>query len=358
MRVSNTTSLHRGERSGAVKKIFLAFLLVLHIPAVTASAADQKSEALRLGYFPNITHAQALYARATGAFDKAVGAPITWVSFNAGPTAIESLFTDAVDATFVGPGPTINGYIKSKGEKFVIVAGSAGGGAGLVVRKGAGISSDRDFNGKTIATPQLGNTQDVAARGWFAEKGYRLHEQGGTLTIITLANPDQLTMFQKKQIDGAWTVEPWLARLEVEGGGKVFLEEKTLWPDGQYVTTHLVVSKAYLARHPQVVRKLIAALVEVTQQINADQAAAMPILNDQLKKETGKTLAPEILSKAMARVEFTWDPISASLRKSADALYRVGFIKSPPVLDGIYALEPLNDVLKTKNLPPVKGLTP
>src|SRR5437867_8164307 len=198
--------------------------------ASSVAVADPETAELRLGYFPNITHAQALYARATGDFERRTGARIKWTSFNAGPTAIESLFTDAVDATFVGPGPTINGYIKSRGVKFVIVAGSASGGAGLVVRKDSGIQSARDFPGKVIATPQLGNTQDIAARCWFADQGFRLRERGGDVSLVPLSNPDQLTMFKKKQIDGAWTVEPWLARLEVEAEGELFLEEKSLWP--------------------------------------------------------------------------------------------------------------------------------
>lgn len=331
----------------------LLFLVVWSLAMVLrASAAEVEANELRLGYFPNITHAQALYARATGDFEKKLGRPIRWSSFNAGPTAIEALFADAVDATFVGPSPTINGYIKSKGEKFVIVAGSASGGAGLVVRKESGIKSDKDFAGKTIATPQLGNTQDVAARVWFAEKGYKLRERGGNLTLIPLSNPDQLTMFKKKQIDGAWTVEPWMARLEVEGGGELLLEEKTLWPDGKYVTTHLVVNKEYLAANEKTVRVLIAALIEATQRINSDKEAAMSILNEQLKEETGKTLKPEVIQKAMARVEFTWDPISSSLKKSAEAAHQIGLIRTAPALDGIYSLDLLNEVLKEKNLPP------
>jgi NitT/TauT family transport system substrate-binding protein len=325
---------------------------------LTALTADLRAKELRLGYFPNITHAQALYARATGAFDKKVGVSIRWASFNAGPTAIESLFADAVDATFVGPSPTINGYVKSKGEKFVIVAGSASGGAALVLRKDSGIKGDRDFADKVIATPQLGNTQDIAARVWFAEKGYRLRERGGNLSLIPLSNPDQLTMFKKKQIDGAWTIEPWVARLEVEGGGDVFLEEKTLWPDGKYVTTQLVVNKDYLVHNPELVRNLIVALIEVTEQINADKETAIPVLNDQLKKETGKTLKTEVIHKAMARVEFTWDPISSSLKKSAEGSHRVGFAKRIPTLSGIYSLDLLNKVLKEKNLPPVEGTIP
>ncbi len=333
--------------------LLLVFLLINH-----ALAAEHAAKELRLGYFPNITHAQALYARATGEFEQKVGVPIRWTAFNAGPTAIESLFANAVDATFVGPSPTINGHIKSRGEKFVIVAGCASGGTGLVVRKDSGIHSEKDFAGKTIATPQLGNTQDVAARVWLADKGYRLRERGGNVSLVPLSNPDQLTLFKKKQIDGAWTVEPWMARLEVEGGGEVFLEEKSLWPKGKYVTTHLVVNRMFLADNQETIRKLIAALVDVTERINSDKTAATAVLNEQLKKETGKALQDEVIQKAMTRVEFTWDPICASLKQSAEASHRIGFIRKDPALGGIYALTLLKDVLKEKNLPAVEGPTP
>jgi NitT/TauT family transport system substrate-binding protein len=331
-------------------------VLLALIPGPRPAAAAQAQE-LRLGYFPNLTHAQALYARATGAFDK-LGVHVKWTAFNAGPTAIESLFTDTVDATFIGPSPTINGFMKSQGEKFVVVAGSACGGSGLVVRKDSGIANEKDFNGKVIATPQLGNTQDVAARVWFAQKGYRLRERGGTVSLVPLSNADQLTMFKKKQIDGAWTVEPWLSRLEVEGGGSLFLEEKSLWPGRRYVTTHLVVNKAYLADNAALMRSLLGALVEITATINSNKLAVIPILNDQIRHETGKPLKEEVIRKAMGRVEFTWDPICPSLKKSAEAAHAIGLIRAEPALHGIYSLGLLNDVLKEKNLPPVEEQKP
>ena len=317
--------------------------------------AGAEIKQLRLGHFPNLTHAQALYARANGTFEKAIGAPIKWTSFNAGPSAIEALFTDAIDMTFVGPSPTINGYLKSRGTKFVIIAGAASGGSGLVVRTNSGIQAETDFNDKVIGTPQLGNTQDVAARVWFAQKGYRLKDKGGRLGLVALSNPDQLTLFQKKQIDGAWTVETWVSRLEIEGGGMLFLDEKTLWPEGRYVTTQLVVNKAFLSNHRELVKKLLGAHVEVTQQINADKAASGKILNAELKKETGKAMAETVVEKAVGRVEFTWDPISSSLYKCAEASHQVGFIRKKPDLQGIYELGLLNEVLEEKNLPPLPG---
>ena len=335
--------------------LYVHSVMVVLLAAGRLGAAEATVKPLRLGYFPNVTHAQALYARATGAFEKALGAPIQWIAFNAGPTAIESLFANAVDATFVGPGPTITGYIKSKGEQFVVVAGAASGGAGLVVRTNAGIESERDFGGKTVATPQLGNTQDVAARVWLATKGYRLRERGGNVTLIALSNPDQLTMFKKQEIDAAWTVEPWLARLEIEGGGRLFLDEKSLWPEGKFVTTHLVVRRRYLEQHQAAVRSLIAALVEVTGQINSNRVAAASVLNRQIRSETGRALKDAVIQRALSRVEFTWDPLCASLEKSAQETYRIGFIRKPPALDGLYSLSLLNDVLKEKALAPIAG---
>ena len=159
-------------------------LVALGLISGSASSEAAGARELRLGHFPNITHAQAVYARAGKQFEQRIGVPIKWYTFNAGPTAIESLFADAIDATFIGPNPAINGYIKSRGEKFVIIAGSASGGAGLVLRREAGIKTVKDFAGKIIATPQLANTQDVAARMWFAEHGYLLTEKGGTLTLL------------------------------------------------------------------------------------------------------------------------------------------------------------------------------
>lgn len=315
-------------------------------------AADQP--ALRLGHFPNLTHAQALFGKAENRLATQAGLNIRWSSFNAGPTAVEAIFTDAIDATFIGPSPAINGYIRSRGKKFVIVAGGAIGGAGMVVREGSDIKTEKDFGRKVIATPQLGNTQDVAARMWFMERNYRLKEKGGNLALIPLSNPDQLTMFKKGEIDGAWTVEPWLSRLELEGGGKLFLDEKELWPDGRYTTTLLIMNTSFLERNPQIAKRLLQALFAITQEINADKAGAAKILNAQLKKETGKSLADTVITRAMERVQFTMDPVPASLHKSAEAAYTLKFLRNPPALDGIVRLQLLNEVLKEQNLPEIK----
>lgn len=192
----------------------------------SAVVANGSQITIRVGHFPNITHAQGIIGRANRWFEKALGegVEVNWKIFNAGPSAIEALFAEQLDLAYIGPNPAINGYIKSKGGALRIIAGAASGGAALVVRADSGINTVKDFNGKRIASPQLGNTQDVALRTWLKENGYQVKEKGGTVQVIPLANPDQLTLFLKKEIDGAWTVEPWVSRLILEGGGRLFLD--------------------------------------------------------------------------------------------------------------------------------------
>jgi len=311
---------------------------------------------IRLGHFPNVTHAQAVLARATQAYEKELGGKIQWATFNAGPSAVEALFAEAIDATYIGPNPTVNGYVKSGGKSFCVVAGSACGGAALVVRNDAPIERHTDFHNRTVATPQLGNTQDVAARAWFAKQGYRLKEKGGDLTLLSLANPDQLLMFRKKQLDAAWTVEPWVSRLLLEGNGRVYLEERSLWPEGQYVTAHLIVSRKFLEKNPKTVKSLIRAHVAMTRQIAAEPSRIIELLRGELKSETGKDLNPKVIEGAFSRVTFTWDPAERSLQRSALDAYEAGFMKTKPDLAGLYDLRLLNEVLAESGLPPVKTL--
>ncbi len=332
-----------------------AVALALLGTACGGRGAVARGARLRLGHFPNVTHAQALHARATGAFDRALGTPVEWTQFNAGPSAVEALFAGAVDASYVGPNPAINGFIKSQGRSFVIVAGAASGGAALVVRSDSGIASEADFHGKTVATPQLANTQDVAARLWFAARGYVTREKGGDLTIMPLANPDQLLMFGKREIDAAWTVEPWVSRLEQEGRGRVFLEERSLWPGGRYVTALLVVRREFLAAHRDLVLRLLAAHVEATVALNRDPGAAVPLLAAEIRRETSKEIPEAIVRSALSRIELTWDPLPAALAKAADDAHTVGFLRDRPDLAGIVDAGPLNEVLAARGLPPVAG---
>jgi len=325
--------------------------------AATAIHAQQKPTVLRIGYFPNVTHAQALVGRANGQFEKALGpgARVEWKAFNAGPAAIEALFANAIDLAYVGPNPTVAGYVRSQGEAVRVIAGAASGGASLVVRKDSGIRSAADFHGKRVATPQLGNTQDVALRSWMRANGLKAREKGGDVQVIPIANPDQLTLFLKGQIDAAWAPEPWAARLVHEGGAQIFLDERDLWPDHQFVITNIVVNPKFLKEHPDVVKNFLRAHVELTEWINKNAAQARQTLNQQLQKETGKPLAQEVLDDAFSRMQVTYDPIRSSLLKSTQQAFDEGFLgRNKPDLSGLYDLTLLNEVLLEKKARPVQ----
>src|SRR5437879_8318912 len=247
---------------------------------------------IRVGGFPNSTHAQAMVGKANGWFDKAMGpnVKVQWTSFNAGASTIEALFAGAIDMTYVGPNPAINGYVRSNGEAVRVVAGAASGGASLIVRNDSGIQKPEDFHGKRVASPQFGNTQDVALRNWLKSHGMKTNDKGGDVQIMPMANPDQLTLFLKKDLDAAWAPEPWATRLIREGNGRLFVDERSLWPQGQFISCHLIVSTKYLRDHPDVVKNWIRAHVELTDWINGHLPQAKKILNQQIQRETGKAL--------------------------------------------------------------------
>jgi NitT/TauT family transport system substrate-binding protein len=226
--------------------------------------AQGKGDEIRVGAFPNITHAQAMVGKANGFFEKAMGsqAKVKWTSFNAGPSAIEALFAGAIDMTYVGPSPAINGYVRSNGEALRVVLSAASGGACLIVRNDSGISRPEDFHGKRVASPQFGNTQDVALRNWLKNHGLKSNDKGGDVQIVPMANPDQLTLFLKKDLDAAWAPEPWATRLIHEGNGRLLVDERTLWPDGQFVIGLLVVNTKFLNAHRDLVKNWIRANVE------------------------------------------------------------------------------------------------
>ncbi len=315
---------------------------------------------MRVGHFPNITHAQAVIAQGLsrqgkGWFEERLGndVKVEWLIYNAGPSAMEAIFARSLDLAYVGPNPAINAHLKSRGEEIRIVAGACSGGAALVVQDDGRIKADGDFRGKRIGTPQFGNTQDVACRAWLQSKGLRVTMTGGDAFVLPTTNPDQLALFQKGDLDAVWTVEPWVTRLVREAKGRVYLDESALWPDtgGKYVTTHLASRVKFLNERPALLRKWLAAHVELTQWINAHPDEAKRIFNDEIKVETTRALPQATLDAAWQRLELTYDPVRASLLKSAADAHRIGFLRLKPDLARIYDLRLLNEVLKEKGLP-------
>lgn len=261
---------------------------------------------LRAGFFPNITHAQALvgFHETTtkdkeGWFEKATGAKIEWFQFNAGPSAMESLQLGSIDVSYVGPNPILNKYIRAKGEDFRVLTGSARGGVALVIHQGSPLKSPADFRGKKIATPQLGNTQDVAARAWLMAGGLKITQTGGDAQVIPTLNPDQLALFQRKEIDAVWTVEPWVSRLELEAGGEILLLQ-----DNTFITL-LGTSVEALKIKADLVKKFVGAHEELTKKLAADPNAYKPAINAALLKATTKGIPEKLLDHALPRLKFT-----------------------------------------------------
>jgi NitT/TauT family transport system substrate-binding protein len=354
MHARQNSPVRRGRRLAAAALAAFA-LVAAACGGDDGTSSDGEATTIRLGYFANVTHAPAILGVNKGFLQGALGEEfeIEVVTYNSGTEAIEALLSGAIDASFIGPNPAINGFAKSDGTALRIVSGTTSGGASLIVDDS--ISSPADLAGKKIATPSLGNTQDVALRAWLIEEGFTTDTAGGgDVSIIPQDNADTLTTFIDRQINGAWVPEPWATRLVLEGGGKVLLNEAELWPDGQFVTTHLIVATEYLADNPTVVENLLSGLVDTIIYIEENSDEAKVATNDGIEAITTKRLADATIDGAWENLTFTLDPIASSLQKSADDAIAVELL-DPVELDGVYDLDILNKVLKDKGLAEVSA---
>ncbi len=311
------------------------------------AAAAPQATTVRLGYFANITHAQALIGLQRGEFQKRLGdnIKIDTKVFNAGPSAVEALFAGEIDLTYIGPSPALNAHIKSNGKAVRIVAGGAANGVAIIVRKDAKIGKMEELAGKKIATPQFGNTQDVSARHYLLKTlNAKLKESGGDTEILTIANADQINLFRQGQIDAAWAPEPWGARLVHETGGVLLAEEKDMWPDKRFTTAVVLASAGFLEKNPELVEKFLRAHSDVTAWINANRPEAATLTNGELQKLVGKALKPEVLTDAFLRVEFTTDPLKASVVRFAEWSKELGFAKEVPDVEGLFDLKLLDKI--------------
>ena len=312
-------------------------------PAASSAAVSE----VRLGYFPNLTHATAVVADKEGFFAKHLGATKLKIStFNAGPAAMEALKSGAIDATYVGPGPATNAFINSGGKALTIVAGAASGGASLVVDPT--ITTAAGLKGKKVSTPSLGNTQDIALRFWLKEKGLKTDLQGGgDVNIVPQENAQVVEAFTQKLIAGAWVPEPYATRL-VQAGGKVLVDERDLWPGGEFATTVLAVRTDYLTAHPAQVKALLAGDLDAADFITKDPAKAQKDVAGLIAQISGKPIKPEVITAAWKQLEFTVDPVSSSILLGAQHAYEVGVLKKEPKLDKLVDLTLLNELLKER----------
>jgi len=304
------------------------FLSAMVVSGQIVSA--QPKTVVRFGHFPNITHAQGVIAHALsrqgkGWFEERLGpgVEIQWFTYNAGPSAMEAIFAGSLDVTYVGPGPALNAHFKSNGEEVRVISGAANAGAALVVKADSPVKTPADFRGKKIATPQLGNTQDISCRAWLKAQGFNVTLTGGDVLVIPTANPDQLPLFQRGAVDAVWTVEPWVTRLEREAKARAFLEDKDT------ITTWLISSVKFLRDRRDLARKIANANVELTKWIQEHQAEAQKLLIEELKAETRTDFAPDAVAQAWKRIQFTSEVSRDLITKAVKDGKEAGLLKGP-----------------------------
>lgn len=338
----------------------LATTVALSLLAAACSRADSGSDEsatapqdtspateLRLGYFPNVTHAPALIGVDKGLFEKELGdTKLTQQQFNAGTEEVSALLGGSLDIGFIGSGPAINAYAKSKGEAVRLISGVTSAGAQFVTTPD--ITKPEDLIGKTVVTPSLGNTQDVSLKKWLADK-----KLTGKVQVTNLENAQTLDAFKDGQVQAAWLPEPWSSRLVLEAGAKVFLDEKELWPDGQFPTTVVIVRTQFLREHPQTVKAFLKGLVASIDYANDNEVEARAAVNKQLEALTGKALKPETIERAWSNITLTFDPIAGQFKQLAKDQVTAGVAEEAPDVAGFADLTQLNTVLKEASKPEV-----
>jgi NitT/TauT family transport system substrate-binding protein len=318
----------------AMKISELSLSVSLCFAAGTLAFGETK---IRVGHFPNITHAQGVVAHALsrqgkGWFEQRLGdgIKIEWFIYNAGPSAMEAIFAKSIDLTYVGSGPALNAYTKSNGEEIRLIAGAANGGAGLIVQPDENLNAPKDFRGKKIATPQLGNTQDISCRAWLREGGLKITQLGGDAQVLPTANPDQLGLFKQKRVDAVWTVEPWLSRLQQEASGKVIVEEKDV------ATTVLVSSVKFLNEKRDLAKKFAEAHAELTDWITKNPEESQRLIKAELLEETKSDMSPAVIATAWKRIVFTAETPRTAVEKFMRNSVSAGFIKTVPDLSKLF----------------------
>lgn len=353
-----------------VRKFAIYFVLIAIIGGVLAGCGQKASDTskessketvknqaktVRVGFFPNVTHAQALIGQANGTFQKEVGEEhnIEWSKFNAGPEEIEAILSGGLDIGYIGPGPAVNGYNVSDGE-IQIIAGASNAGAILVARKDADISNVKDLANKKVAIPQYGNTQDICLRGLLKDNGLSDKTKGGKVEIVQAKNPDIKTLLDEGKIDAAFVPEPWGSRLIKEVGAKVILDYNETWREGNYSIGLIIARKEFAEANPEIVENFLKAHIDASEFIKENDAEAKKIMNEQLYELTQKKLPEDVLDEAMKRVVITVNPEKESIKEIVELSYEAEYLREKPDLSNLFNLQYLNKALKSKGLEEVK----
>jgi NitT/TauT family transport system substrate-binding protein len=308
------------------------------------SNVGQPITEVRIGYFANLSHAQAVLGVSSGEFEAAISpAKLKTKVFNAGPSLIEALSAGEIDIGYVGPGPALAAHARSKGQGIRVIAGAAANGVGIVARAGSGIEKVADLKGKRVATPQHGNTQDIAARHYLVfELGQSGHEN-----VLPVPNAEQAGMMDRGQIDAAWTPEPWASRLVAETGAKIIAEEKDLWPNHEFALAIVVTTPEFLRDHPDVVKKVLAVHRAWTARLVSAPQKHAPALGEALVALGGKKLPPGVVQSALARVKFTDEPLEETFKTMAGWAADLGFEQRPARLSQLFDLTLLKELQTT-----------
>ena len=320
------------------------WLLAALAAALVFADGAHAEERVRVGYFPSLTHAVAMVGLARGTFGRALGEGVALDTklFNAGPAEIEALFAGEIDIGYIGPGPAITGFVRSKGKALRVVAGAASGGASLVVRRDAGITTAKDLAGKKLASPQIGNTQDVALRTYLRASGLQTSDKGGNVTVLPVANPDILTLFSRKELDGAWVPEPWAAVLRRQAAGEEIVDERSLWPDGKFPTTVVIVSTRFLADRRPIVLAWLRGQAETLRWIGEHPGEAKATVNRAIGTITTREITADVLDEAWQRLGLSSDVSPDALAKLARDAEALGYLPSSDVT-GLIDPEPLRE---------------
>ena len=325
---------------------------IIALVGLTQASVDDSQNKIRVAFFPSIVHAVPIIGMETQTFANNLndGLDIEVKIFDSGPQVIESIFSNSVDIAYVGPGPVINGFLKSDGNDLKILAGAASGGASFVIQKNSGLELIENYSGKRVAAPQISNTQDVSLRHYLAENGLKSAEKGGDVFVLNIANPDIYTLFAKGDIDGAWVPEPWATMLVEELDGVRLFDENEFWPENQFSSVLLIGRSDYIEKNPEIIKKWINANEKTAQWINNHPDESKKLYNEFLKSYMGRTLPENIVEKSFSNIIITSEPLENSVYTFAERADALGYLgRDGYALDGIFYHENISVTSNEEN---------
>ena len=325
---------------------------IIALVGLTQASVDDSQNKIRVAFFPSIVHAVPIIGMETQTFANNLNddLDIEVKIFDSGPQVIESIFSNSVDIAYVGPGPVINGFLKSDGNDLKILAGAASGGASFVIQKNSGLELIENYSGKRVAAPQISNTQDVSLRHYLAENGLKSAEKGGDVFVLNIANPDIYTLFAKGDIDGAWVPEPWATMLVEELNGIRLFDENEFWPENKFSSVLLIGRSDYIEKNPEIIKKWINANEKTVQWINNHPDESKKLYNEFLKSYMGRTLPENIVEKSFSNIIITSEPLENSVYTFAERADALGYLgRDGYTLDGIFYHENISVTLNEEN---------